>query len=975
MNTVQKSFVEELISMNALQRDLVEYQEKEEMLIIHDEIGLEYSIIKEIPSNITIQGNLNLSNTMILERIGDNVCVQGDLILSHSAIKEMGSNLNILGDLELMDCQIRAIPKDISVKGTIKITGVKGLRIPQGLKVINNMSISNCDIRRLPEDLAVGGDLRISSCNNLKEISNIRVGGNLRISSCNNLKEISNIRVGQDLTISSCNMLSSMNKINVQRDLKIFRCDALNIFPNDVSIGRNIWLKDNKNLQKLPDQFVINGDLDLSGTKITHLPDGLRVDGSLTLCGCKEINELPNHIMVGGSLDLSNTEIDRIPDCLSEIKGNLILNNSKVKHLPENLLVRGRLEIMQYEMKEIPGNIEVVGKVVKEIEQVSIEQVSIENNNDLYRFLLEEKIINQDKIRAEGERLVIDSSLDLTGYQIEQLDVNLLINGDLSLKNVREINGNITVNGELKMSCSMIENFNCSIVVNGDMDLSFSKIKNYPDKLVVSGDLDMSWIEVYQRLPEEIDVKGNFRLDNKDEETQLPKKITVGQDAVIETDYLYGLEEINVQGDLEFTYGLKEEDVACDISVGGNLDLSFSEITEISGKVIVGGNLNLAHTTKLETMAPSVKAGKRLILNSSLLNTIKIKEAAEKGCLLDNTVIEGNIKFSPRDLDVSRIGNNVKIFGNVEFAYCNIEGIGDNFTVYGDLKFKKVNIKNIGDGLTIYGNAHIINSNLDSIGSQNIRGKLVLEGINVNFSGDVKIGQYIYAIDSNVNTTHDFLIYNYNDFINQFQEHIGVADYIVEREVEAYFKLDSEIKRLVEKLEMPQLTNKVLQLETRSLLDKFVGSLVKTCEMIKNDPTVLTASYDHIVFEMADGHVKCLIKKYRENMVISQFELDDYRSIKEEISLIENGKTRKYYDSLLDLIINKILLRDFTLLQMNQVMVSLEEWGNPFAEEMYYRFLEDRDEDDDIPTDYDLRVVLNLSQDEFRFFIGSYYKW
>ena len=52
----------------------------------------------------------------------------------------------------------------------------------------------------------------------------------------------------------------------------------------------------------------MSGYLDLSGTKITALPDNLTVGGSLDLSGTK-ITALPDNLTVGGYLDLRGTQI------------------------------------------------------------------------------------------------------------------------------------------------------------------------------------------------------------------------------------------------------------------------------------------------------------------------------------------------------------------------------------------------------------------------------------------------------------------------------------------------------------------------------------------------------------------------------------------------------------------------------------------------------------------------------------------
>lgn len=59
-----------------------------------------------------------------------------------------------------------------------------------------------------------------------------------------------------------------------------------------------------------------NGDLYLSGTQITSLPDNLTVGGGLYLRNT-QITALPDNLTVGGSLDLSETQITALPDNLT----------------------------------------------------------------------------------------------------------------------------------------------------------------------------------------------------------------------------------------------------------------------------------------------------------------------------------------------------------------------------------------------------------------------------------------------------------------------------------------------------------------------------------------------------------------------------------------------------------------------------------------------------------------------------------
>ena len=73
------------------------------------------------------------------------------------------------------------------------------------------------------------------------------------------------------------------------------------------------------------------GSLDLSGTGITALPEGLTVGGSLDLEGCTGITALPDNLTVGGWLDLRGTGITALPEGLT-VGGSLYLSGTGIKN-------------------------------------------------------------------------------------------------------------------------------------------------------------------------------------------------------------------------------------------------------------------------------------------------------------------------------------------------------------------------------------------------------------------------------------------------------------------------------------------------------------------------------------------------------------------------------------------------------------------------------------------------------------------
>ena len=94
------------------------------------------------------------------------------------------------------------------------------------------------------------------------------------------------------------------------------------------------------------DELNIEGNLNLTDSKITQLPKGLKVGDNLNLLG-SIITSLPEGLEVGDSLDLSYSDIRTLPEGL-EVGGSLWLIESwGLKSLPKGLYVGGSLHIQR----------------------------------------------------------------------------------------------------------------------------------------------------------------------------------------------------------------------------------------------------------------------------------------------------------------------------------------------------------------------------------------------------------------------------------------------------------------------------------------------------------------------------------------------------------------------------------------------------------------------------------------------------
>ena len=118
----------------------------------------------------------------------------------------------------------------------------------------------------------------------------------------------------------------------------------IDLLENKILVPRRSKEERSKNYliatQKKIQQYIKDGgkgDLDLKGTPITSLPQGLTVGRNLYLRNTP-ITTLPQNLKVGGNLSLNNTPITSLPQGLT-VGGDLDLINTLITSLPQGLTV------------------------------------------------------------------------------------------------------------------------------------------------------------------------------------------------------------------------------------------------------------------------------------------------------------------------------------------------------------------------------------------------------------------------------------------------------------------------------------------------------------------------------------------------------------------------------------------------------------------------------------------------------------
>ena len=128
--------------------------------------------------------------------------------------------------------------------------------------------------------------------------------------------------------------------------------------PKGLIVGSFLCLE-GTGITSLPEGLIIGGSLFIRDTGITSLPKGLIVGGSLFIRGTK-ITNLPGELIVGGSLDLEETEITSLPEGLT-VGGSIDLEGIEITSLPEDLTVGDYLNIKYTKITSLPERLTVGG--------------------------------------------------------------------------------------------------------------------------------------------------------------------------------------------------------------------------------------------------------------------------------------------------------------------------------------------------------------------------------------------------------------------------------------------------------------------------------------------------------------------------------------------------------------------------------------------------------------------------------------
>lgn len=166
-------------------------------------------------------------------------------------------------------------------------------------------------------------------------------------------------------------------------------------------------------LEKVLNIMKINkGNLNLNWSDVESLPDNLFVPGNLYMYNCS-IKDLPRGLIVGGDLNISKTLVERLPDDLV-IGGNLDVSNTPLKEVCSGLIVPGYFDLSSTPIKVLPDNLIVGGAA----------------------------FLQKTKVTKLSKGMVVGDCIDLRNTLVTELPDDLVVNGRIYADNIKAHNPN-----------------------------------------------------------------------------------------------------------------------------------------------------------------------------------------------------------------------------------------------------------------------------------------------------------------------------------------------------------------------------------------------------------------------------------------------------------------------------------------------------------------------------------------------------
>lgn len=299
--------------------------------------------------NVTAE-NLRLIGGEIAP-VPDGTRISGDMYLSTVSFGDLLERAVFERGVEIVDNERVTVPAAASVRGKMKISGGKAVMVKSGVTLTGGLDVS-------------GG---VHDCM-LTVGQNVSVCGSFGVSNCD-VTLSDGLRVGEDLWVQFATLEGLPSRMDVG-GLTLNKVRGVASIPDSVVIRGNVYLGDTditslggrtdwpgdlripkSKITRLPYGLSVAGSLEVSWVPLVDFPDAMRIGGSLTAVGCGA-GRIPEDAVIGGSIDLSRNDRASIPDGMV-ISGCLKLDGAYLKRMPTDVRVGEIVHLGQFPVDRI----------------------------------------------------------------------------------------------------------------------------------------------------------------------------------------------------------------------------------------------------------------------------------------------------------------------------------------------------------------------------------------------------------------------------------------------------------------------------------------------------------------------------------------------------------------------------------------------------------------------------------------------
>lgn len=239
---------------------------------------------------------------MLSSDSGNSIPDLPQMTFSGDAVKSLPAGLHVAA-LYLENCPfLESLPEDLDVQ-YLSITDCPKLsHFPDGLHLAHLYAFAS-NLEEVPQHSSCLVQLVLMDCKNLKKLSDrcVVFARDLCLNGCVSLAELPHIKlVHGSLDVSFTKISHLPENLMIGEDL-LASGSALETLPPGLRVGRNLFLDSCKNLHFLPEGLTVFGDLDLSESGIRELPSHCTIAGNLNITATA-ITELPADLLVGGKI-------------------------------------------------------------------------------------------------------------------------------------------------------------------------------------------------------------------------------------------------------------------------------------------------------------------------------------------------------------------------------------------------------------------------------------------------------------------------------------------------------------------------------------------------------------------------------------------------------------------------------------------------------------------------------------------------